>query len=524
MEPRAIPLNENLFSQVSGNKTVNSGMCLMNAFMPKSNRGFLILSFFVVISAVLLRLYHIEDRSLWLDEAKSANFARGTFAETLSNTQLHDSAPIAHPFLLYVAQKIGEGPFAVRVPSLMASVLAVLVMLGLVYAKIEWRAAVFSALMLAVSASQIAYAQEVRSYALSVLFGALLLWAFLYNVANSNGRKGLILLCAMLFLGPLIQYGLVLFGFGVLSAMGILYVMEHPAKIRISHVMLGGLCLGAGGLCSLLITLRHQLRLIAMQVGEESRRAHYFDFSVDNPIWFIIRNTYDLVTFVFPGVYILGLIGMAVIVYAYRMVRYPKWDPPFVLAFTSLGVAVSASLGGVYPYSGTRQCLYLAPVLTLAAALSLSDLVGRLRGFDRPAATIAVLAIITLSGFSDIKNANPYQEVEDVKTVLEHLGQSMSPEDEVYVYHGARPAIDFYQKQPDQRFIYGEPHRDDPKGYITDLLDRVKPEADRLWLVFSHVVRKEDQFIIAGLKAGWDVETVISVPGAALYVANRRIP
>ena len=494
----------------------------MNVFLPTDNRIFWIVSFLVVMSAVFLRLYHIEDRSLWLDEAKGANFSRGTFVETLSNTQLHDSGPIAHPFLLYVAQKIGEGPLAVRLPSFLASVFAVMVMVGLVYAKIEWRAAIFSALMLAVSPSQIVYGQEVRAYALSVLFGALLLWAFLYYVSNQYTRKALILLCAMLFLAPLIQYGLVLFGFGILSAMGIMYLFEHPGTRRIHPVILSGFCLGIGGLVSLLVTLRHQLRLISIQVGERS--VHYFDSSVDNPVWFIIKNTYDLVTFVFPGVYIIGLMCMALIIYAYRLVYLRKWDPTFVLAFTSLGVAVSASLAGVYPYSGTRQCLYLAPVLVLAAGQSLSYMVRRLRGFDRSAGTIAVLAVIALSGISDIKNSNPYQEVEDSKTVLKHLGRSMGPGDMAYIYHGARPAIDFYLKQKDQRFIEGERHLDDPKEYMSDLLQAVKPETNRLWLVFSHMVLEEDQLIITGLKPSWDVEPVILVPGAALYVANRKVP
>lgn len=476
------------------------------------------------MGAAFLRIYHIEDRSLWLDEAFSANFARGTFAETLSNTQRADSAPIAHPFILYVAQKIGEGPFAVRFPSFMASVLAVMVMLGLVYAKIEWRAAMFSALMLAVSATQIRYAQEVRSYALSVLFAALLLLTFLYYLSNQNKRKGLILLGSMLFIAPLVQYGLVLFGFGILSAMGILYFMEHPTTIRIHHVILSGFCLGVGGLLSLLVTLRHQLWVISIRVEAGGRHAHYFDPSVDNPVWFIIQNTYSLVTFTFPGVYILGLICMASLVYAYRMVGLRKWDPTFVLAFTSLSIAIIASFLAVYPYSGTRQCLYLAPVLILAAAISLSYLLERLRAFDRPAATIAVVVVIALSGFSDIKNTNPYKEVEDSKTVLEHLARSMGPHDEVYFYYGAVPAIDFYWKQQDQRFIYGKYHQDDPKEYITDLLNAVKPETDRLWLVFSHVIRKEDQFIIAGMKSEWYVSAVLSVPGAALYVANRKVP
>jgi uncharacterized membrane protein len=147
------------------------------------NHRFLAASFLIVIGAALLRIHHIEERSLWFDEARAAIWSRGTFAGTLSNTRSGNSAPIAHPFILYVVQKnFGDGTLAVRFPSFVASVLVVMVMLGIVRARIGHQTAMLSALMLAVAASQIRYAQEVREYSLSVLFATVFLLRRLFSM------------------------------------------------------------------------------------------------------------------------------------------------------------------------------------------------------------------------------------------------------------------------------------------------------------------------------------------------------
>src|ERR1700723_1487437 len=106
---------------------------------------FLTASLILLAIGMTLRVYHLGDRSLWFDEALTANTSRGTLTQMLQETRARCSAPIVHPYMLYLVQKVSKGSMAVRVPSALASLLAILVMLALVRAKVSYSAALFSA-------------------------------------------------------------------------------------------------------------------------------------------------------------------------------------------------------------------------------------------------------------------------------------------------------------------------------------------------------------------------------------------
>jgi hypothetical protein len=85
------------------------------------------------------------------------------------------------------------------------------------------------------------------------------------------------------------------------------------------------------------------------------------------------------------------------------------------------------------------------------------------------------------------------------------------------------PAIDFYVKDRDPRFTYGDFHQQTPEKYVSEMLLGRRPATDRLWVVFSHIDLGEDQRILRDLSTEWNVEPVISVKGSALYLARRRV-
>src|SRR5579863_4858882 len=82
--------------------------------------------------AAILRFHHLGMRSLWFDEALAANISRGTLtnvernfagaagavtlahvkpgsaAAVLDGTQFLNSAPVIHPYLLYLLEKLGR--------------------------------------------------------------------------------------------------------------------------------------------------------------------------------------------------------------------------------------------------------------------------------------------------------------------------------------------------------------------------------------------------------------------------------
>jgi uncharacterized membrane protein len=493
--------------------------------MPRvSSRGpfFLVAALFLLTIGAALRVYHLGDRSLWFDEALTANASRGTLTQMLEQQRSRGSAPVVHPYILYLVEKVGKSPVAVRTPSVLASLLAVFVMLVMVRAKVSHNAALFSAAILAVSASQIRYAQEVREYSLSVLFATILIYCLLrWEAAGSRSRHP-VLLYAVLFFVPLIQYGLVFLAFAVLSTIILRLLLTRDTCFRPSHVVIASAFLAAGGLLSRVLTLRYQF-----QPGKTFwyLEANYFDPKTMSLLRFLGTNSRGLLSFFIPGQVIALCFVVGAVIFCIAQALNRKFDPITLLVFTSVSITICASIARLYPYGGIRQCLFLAPGLILFAGVVFADLLQRLRGSLQPAVTIAFMALILFSGYRGMLRQWPYGEYEDTLSILRELSRLSAPNDQVWVNHDAVEAVDFYLQGKDHRFVYGKFHKD-AKEYIPELLRSIDSHSDRIWLVFSHLQqpsdRAEEQLIVNSLRSGWDVQSVIAPTNAELFVAHRR--
>jgi uncharacterized membrane protein len=491
----------------------------LNGLRQPVTQAFLLVSMLIVLLAVSLRIYRISQRSLWLDEAIAANISRGTLAETLILTRAEHSAPVAHPLVLYVVEKVNAGPLAVRGPSLVASVLAVFLMICFaMIPSIDAKTAAFSALMLSVSAAQIRYAQEVREYSLSVLYAALLLYLFISFTANHEKRNLPIALYLTLFAAPLIQYGLVLYSFGILAALFILRFANRQCHVRISQVMIASLFLAAGSLLSFMLTLRYQWGGKASYLKES-----YFTPGSSLP-GFVWSHSRDIFEFLLPGPGAAFISAVAIIFCVVASFRARVVSPLIVLAFTSFGTVLVCAFLGLYPYGPVRQCLFLAPVLCLLGSTSLIQIANRVTGVLNRTVFAAIACIIVVSGIIQIRSMKPYAEVEDIQRALVELWNHLEPGDGVYVYSGAVPAVDFYVKERDQRFTYGDFHRGAPEKYVQELLAGIRQGTRRTWILFSHIYLGEDQRILRDLRGDWEIEPTLFAVGSALYEARRRSP
>lgn len=137
---------------------------------------------------------------------------------------------------------------------------------------------------------------------------------------------------------------------------------------------------------------------------------------------------------------------------------------------------------------------------------------------------IAIVCVVVVSGVFQIRLLKPYAEIENIQQVLLVLQSHIEPGDGVYIYPGAAFAVDFYVRERDRRFIYGDYHQKEPEKHVPEILAGLGPEENRLWLVFSHIYRDEDKRILHDLSVDWKVEPVLSVTGSALYLATRRRP
>jgi hypothetical protein len=88
-------------------------------------------------------------------------------------------------------------------------------------------------------------------------------------------------------------------------------------------------------------------------------------------------------------------------------------------------------------------------------------------------------------------------------------------------------AFEFYKRDKDPRFLYGNYHAD-PREYIPELRGSIDQQTNRVWLVFSHLTqasdRAEEQLILDSLSSEWNVHRVLAPTNTALYVADRKYP
>lgn len=165
---------------------------LYNFAMQKKSTRFL-WAILVLWLAFGLRLYRIEAQSIWWDEGHSIFVATHPIAHipTLPAMDVH---PPAYFALLHLWMAIaGHSEFALRYLSVIFSLLTIAV-LGRFAACLSPRSAAawMASLLAAMSPLYIAYAQEVRSYAMITvlaLAGTFLLWRFLFLRLSQDTLK-----------------------------------------------------------------------------------------------------------------------------------------------------------------------------------------------------------------------------------------------------------------------------------------------------------------------------------------------
>lgn len=143
----------------------------------------------VLLLALLFRLWAIEGKFLWFDEFLSANLARHSWGTLLAAVHRE-----AHPPLYFVLLKgwslaFGDGRVAMKMFSLLAGMLALVFLADA--ARVAWGrgAALFAAVLFALSTVQIDQATDAKPYALLTMFLAALL-ACAVRLARPEPRAG----------------------------------------------------------------------------------------------------------------------------------------------------------------------------------------------------------------------------------------------------------------------------------------------------------------------------------------------
>ena len=423
----------------------------------------------LLVVAVGLRFYDLPGNSVSFDEAVVANNSSGTLSEVVSNTRYSSSSPILYPLALWAVQKVDVSAFSIRVLPAMASVLTVAALLFLLpRAGVSRWAAFLAALLTTLSIAAIEHAQGAREYSIDALLAVLMIAGLLWYLRD--GRK--VLLCVSLFLAPLLQYGLTLFGVAVMGAAMVLppRLLVSPEskshtlsricnwlKLRIALVW-PAVCFLVGCAISYLVTLRYHWA----EGGWGGYDFAYYQgaFDVADVLGFAAFRTWDLLNYHLPQVVAIPVVGALALMLMASLKR-SRFDAIATLALLAVGIAIFAAMLKLYPLGGIRQNIYLGPVIFLAAGVAVHSMTDSLaalthRAWLAPALAVAAAGAIALVGVGDIWQDSPYEDRTNFKAVLAFLEEHVEEGDMVYVFPYATPSMKFYQDEKPNSYHYGE--------------------------------------------------------------------
>jgi mannosyltransferase len=144
----------------------------------------------IILGGFALRLYRLGAQSLWYDETVSAYLASQSIPDLIAHTA-HDIHPPAYYLLLHLWTRLaGRSEFALAFFSLAFGLLLIPLCYALARRLLGRPAAVWTALLVAISPYNLWYSQEVRMYTLGAALGLAALWCALGVVADRRPADG----------------------------------------------------------------------------------------------------------------------------------------------------------------------------------------------------------------------------------------------------------------------------------------------------------------------------------------------
>jgi uncharacterized membrane protein len=169
---------------------------------------FLVLS--ILTLALTLRLYGLENQSLWVDEIGQVLVAKeASLLQVALSSVRHDGSTPLDYLITHIVLLIGDSEGILRLPSVLWGVLAVYLTYKISRNLYDKGTALFSAFLLSITPIHIYYSQEVRFYSLSVFMILLFLNSFVTLLIKQEEKWHILTLVGILALYAHYYAGLV---------------------------------------------------------------------------------------------------------------------------------------------------------------------------------------------------------------------------------------------------------------------------------------------------------------------------
>jgi hypothetical protein len=188
-----------------------------------------------------------------------------------------------------------------------------------------------------------------------------------------------------------------------------------------------------------------------------------------------------------------------------------------LLLTAPLVVTLGAAVARQYPFSD-RLILFLVPALILAIAAAIEGLRRLVQPFSPVVAGAIALGLLAPAVWP-VAATPPVYLFEHIKPALAVVQAERRPEDGIYVYYGAAPAVAFYAPQyglERTEYSVGGCHRGDSRRYLEEL-DTFRGRS-RVWVLLTHSLPRyrEREDILAYLDTIGTRRYSLAVPSRAV--------
>lgn len=465
---------------------------------------------FILLLAFYLRIVSLADHPLWFDESIEYWMAVVRFpliAQAVSHAT-HD--PPLYSYFLHLWMNGGIDEFWLRLPSLIASLLSIVGVIYLGQILSGRMAGLLAGLLLAISAADVRYAQEVGQYSLMVCFT---IWnlVFLYQAVRHNRWLWWSLWGLTALLNIYSHYGAAIVILSTSSTILLYHLWQRDWQKVWRQILVGMLVL--------LLLVPLGIFIIPNQIGRLGATTQPINLSNLWQIsWLIIvfqftGNT-GILDWPWPTIsrwWIALLPGVAIFISITRVRKLT--DLPMLLITTWL-VYYLISRTGIYFFSPSRHALLLAPLIVLSIAIGTTTLFR----WHRLAGIGLLLLILPVSLLI------PGEKAEDLRAITHYWQTNRQANEITYIYYGAAPGFRYqldvqqgeasdlpiqwysqcYKGVPEpycheNNIYYGQWTRELPPDEQRAAFEAAVGEPpDRFWIIMSHIHESDRELLLEG--------------------------
>jgi 4-amino-4-deoxy-L-arabinose transferase-like glycosyltransferase len=442
----------------------------------------------IVVLGAGLRFWGLGAKSLWLDETQSLFYVDRSFGEMLAAVRAHDAHPPLYYALLHLWMAGTQGAARARALSALFSTLTLVVFYDLARRLLARDGALLAALLLAVSAFQIYFAQEARNYALATFLVTVGWWFLVRLLTRQRGRAW------PLWLGLALANAAALYTFYytafAIVAQGVLLLWHSRETRRRLLLRWAQWQVVPAGLFALYLPVVLS-RAAAVQelvpgvgrgdaAGGATMTAMEFAFGPARLLWSSVPDWLP----VFVGSFLLALLVPTVIVAAAAFVAVKA---PTARAAARLGLCWLFLPGvcvAILPLKGhqyeAKHLAFAAPALALLAGGGWTAI----RGWRRGVVVVAVLFFVCGNACVELRYLDPYLEKADWRGLVAAMAKEVKEGDAVIFNPAyARLPFQYYYKAllAERELPRVLPVDAPPAGRPFQLPDRLRGR--RVWLI-----------------------------------------